>query len=339
MPEQPLVSIAAINYNNERFVIATLESIRNQTYQNIELVIVDDCSTDGSMDLINEWLKGYTKPYKIVKHEKNKGVSGACNSGVQNATGKYYSAIATDDIMLPEKTQIQVAILEAKGNNVGAVYSDAYLIDEDGTQREALFIPTHKQFAEIPSGNIYEILLQGNYIPGMTFLFRRSIFNEVGPFDETLIYEDYDMWLRIARKYQIIYAHTPSAQYRLRVNSLRTSIKNWIYSDARIFLKHTDGPIPVERIKNIIREAYAKGDGQTMALFKEYAAKTKNRFFKAAWLLWKYKVTWPTAEIILGRIDGYCSVNVSNWYIDLCIYKDILGAMKTSNSSYFSRAK
>jgi glycosyltransferase involved in cell wall biosynthesis len=419
----PLVSIAAINYNNSGTVIDTLESIRAQTYPNIELIIVDDCSTDNCVELIIEWLKCYGGKYKLICHETNKGVCATYNSGLNNASGKYFSAIDTDDIMLPEKTERQVNILEGSAPNVAGVYSDAYRIDINGLCLEGLFIQNHRQFSEIPTGNIYDALLQGNYIPCMTFLFKKRIFEDIGGYDETLVYEDYDMWLRIAKKYEILFSDFVSSKYRIRPGSLSFTIKNWISSDARIFIKHIDGQLPIARIRNIALEAYSCDDKETMSHIREIGAKTsdsclmliflfwqmkispafgclvvkeiqsgetqdqqepkrnifvvltekvletlpstsinqiardayagntsetmplirvlmkktQNRYLKAAYLLWKYKVFVPNGLIILSRIDGYCNANVSNKYIDLCIYKDILGAIRSANTSLFKR--
>lgn len=425
MSDLPLVSIAAINYNNANFVIETLESIRSQTYPNIELIVIDDCSTDNSPAMIDEWLKGYKGVYKFIRHEVNKGVCEACTSGVNNATGKYYSAIATDDLMLPEKTALHVSILEVSDAKTGAVYSDAYMVNEKSEQFDGSFIPRHRQFDKTPSGNIYHALLQGNYIPGMSFLFKRAVFDVVGSFDKSLVYEDYDMWLRIASKFEIIYSDVISVKYRVRPGSLVSTIKNWGYSDMKIFLKHVGAPLPMQRLRDTAIHAYLISDGPTMPLVNELADKlndrffktifllwhfniphqmgtivlakadptlyvtkasdikvddrsgtaslsdrllsalsfdeikelarnayasentatkplidrlvvqTKNRFFKAVHLLWKYKVSVPNGLIILERIDSYCSTNRNKYYIDLCIYKDIFGAIKTGNSSFF----
>src|SRR6185312_4924818 len=128
--EQPLVTIGAIGYNNARYVIETLESIKSQTYPNVELIVTDDCSTDKSVvGLITEWLKSYNHPYQFIIHDKNKGAPAACNEVIRRAKGKYISLIATDDILMPDKTRLQVEMLEKAGGNVGAVYSDAFIID------------------------------------------------------------------------------------------------------------------------------------------------------------------------------------------------------------------
>ena len=96
--ELPVVTIGAINYNNEPYVLETLDSIAAQTYSNIELVVVDDASTDGSLRKIKEWLASYERPYKLVVHPKNEGVHKAYESVIKNASGEYISLVATDDV-------------------------------------------------------------------------------------------------------------------------------------------------------------------------------------------------------------------------------------------------
>ncbi|WP_303813338.1 glycosyltransferase family A protein, partial [Apibacter mensalis] len=93
--ELPLVSIVAINYNNSKHLVETLDSIDQQTYKNIELIIVDDCSTDDSVKKIDQWLLTYNKPFQFIKHIENKGICKTINDGYKVAKGKYISSIAT----------------------------------------------------------------------------------------------------------------------------------------------------------------------------------------------------------------------------------------------------
>jgi glycosyltransferase involved in cell wall biosynthesis len=302
MPDQPLVTIAAINYNNSMYILETLNSIRDQTYTNIELIIVDDCSIDNSVELVENWLKTYTGKYKFIKHEVNKGVCVACNTGLRNATGEYVSSIATDDAMMPDKTKIQVAILEASGEDVAGLYSDAYLMDEHSNPINGVFIDIHRKFNERPSGNIYEVLLQGNYIPAMTFLFKRKLFDDIGLYDESLVYEDYDMWLRIARKYTILFSDFISCKYRIRPGSLSSTIKNWDYSDIKIFSKHAGAPLPMQRLRNIAHKVYVNSDQQTIALLPKLAADISDEYIAAAYLLSQCHVPVETGETILSKI-------------------------------------
>ena len=110
-------------------------------------------------------------------------------------------------------------------------------------------------------------------------------------------------------------------------------------TDASMLAKLMCEVLPVDCLKEIARDAFTNSIADTMPLVKELARKTHNRYFKAAWLLWKYKVFVSNGLIILKRIDGYCSVNVNKTYIDLCIYKDIFGAIRTSNSSFLKSKK
>ena len=178
MPALPLVSIVTCSFNNADFILETLDSIKAQTYANIELVIVDDCSTDNSVAIIEEWLKTYPGKYKFIRHETNLGGSVPYNVGLKNATGKYYAAVDTDDALMPEKIERQVAILESAGENVAAVYSNAYVIDVKSEPVDGLFAGRHRQFEVLPTGNIYNELLQGNFIPVMSLLVRRKVFDE-----------------------------------------------------------------------------------------------------------------------------------------------------------------
>ena len=93
----PLVTMLAICYNHSRFVINCLESIRHQTYSNVELIVLDDCSTDNSVALINEWIARHAVDCRFVQHRVNAGVCRTLNEGITLARGKYISMIATDE--------------------------------------------------------------------------------------------------------------------------------------------------------------------------------------------------------------------------------------------------
>ena len=183
MPDLPLVTIGAINYNNAKYVIETLESIKSQTYRNIELIIVDDCSTDKSFELIHDWLKTYKGICKVIAHEINLGVCATCNDVLRNASGEYISIIATDDIMLPEKIAKQVELLLKTNDDIGAVFSDAYLINEDSSLKKELFIQRYRKFDKVPSRFIYKDLLEGNFLPAMSVMVKKICYNDVGLFE------------------------------------------------------------------------------------------------------------------------------------------------------------
>lgn len=275
MSNLPLVTVGAANYNNAKYVLKTLESIKYQSYPNIELIIVDDCSTDNSVELIENWLTSYDKPFKFIKHDINLGVCAACNGLLKNASGKYISTIATDDILMEEKIMNQVKILENSDNDVCAVYSDAYLIKEDGSPRYGWFIQNHGHFVDLPSGNIFNRLLEGNYLPAMSLLVKKSSYDEIGMFDENLVYEDYDMWLRLSKKYKFILSDYVSVKYRIRDSSASFTIKNWNNSYIQIFLKHLDNPVALKQLEKIVIDMYLTKEKVDWHLLKPHIYTSK----------------------------------------------------------------
>lgn len=111
-PKMPLVTVGAFCYNNAQRVTETLDSILSQTYSPIELIIVDDCSTDNSVEVIKNWVKQNDVQCRMNFHTKNIGVCAGVNKVVQNCKGKYITFIG-DDIMLPHKSEKDIAVLEA----------------------------------------------------------------------------------------------------------------------------------------------------------------------------------------------------------------------------------
>lgn len=240
-----IVSVCAINYNNTSWVLETLESIHNQTFKNFELIIVDDCSTDDSVGKIENWLNEKNNSnYTLIKNITNLGVSKTCNIAVKVAKGKYITLIATDDVMLENKLKVQVDFLKNTDEEVGAVYSDAILIDENSDILYGRFIQRHKPtLTKIPSGYIYNELIKANFIPIMSVMYKTRILNEIGYYDENLVYEDYDFLLRLSSKYKIVFSEYISVLYRVRKNSLSNTLpssKEWKRSNVLIYLKQID---------------------------------------------------------------------------------------------------
>jgi len=128
----PLVSVVALCFNQEKFLIDTLDSIRHQNYPNMQIIILDDASSDGSPAKIKAWLRQYDGPVKVVFHSQNQGICRSSQEALQYVHGKYFQLIACDDIMLPNKIAQQVEILESRETETALVYSDAALITENG---------------------------------------------------------------------------------------------------------------------------------------------------------------------------------------------------------------
>lgn len=247
----PLVSTIALCFNQGKFAVETLESIRNQTYPNIELIIMDDCSSDNSVEVIENWIKETGYPCLFIKHIQNQGICKSLNEAFSHCKGRFFQMIACDDIMLPEKTAVQVELLEKQGDDVAVVYSDAYLIKDDGTPQYGWFIQKRRGFIDVPTGYIYEDILKGNFIPAMSTLLVSNVIDKLGGWDNSLSYEDQDMWLRISKDYKFLFSDTPSVKYRNHQKNVTKKLSGMLGMETEfwIYRKHIDNPIGLKQFR------------------------------------------------------------------------------------------
>lgn len=225
MTGQPLVTVIAVCYNHARFVIECLDSIRNQTYPHMQIIIMDDCSQDDSVEIIRDWIARYGIECKFIAHQKNQGLCRTLNEALSHADGKYVSLIATDDLWLPDKIICQVEVMEKLPDSVAVLYGDTYLINEAGAPLPGLILDQCRDnLGTPPVGNIFPVLLEVNTIPALTALIRRSCYEKVGYYDENLRYEDWDMWLRIAQSFSFAYAPEPLSKYRQVATSMQRTL-------------------------------------------------------------------------------------------------------------------
>jgi len=220
----PLVSVLVLNYNQARFVVECLESVRAQTYASLQLIIMDDCSADGSVDIIREWIAKTGTTCTFIAHAENRGVCRTLNEALSFASGKYVAMIAADDIWLPAMIEEHVRVLERADDEVGIVYGDSLQIDEDGNLLPQKFIESHRAFSRMPEGDIFSVLVQRSFIPAHTALIRRSCYDRVGLYDESLCIEDWDMWLRIGQYFKFAFSKTVNAKYRIVATSITRQV-------------------------------------------------------------------------------------------------------------------
>jgi len=202
MNNNPTVSVIIPIYNRAHMIGRAIQSVSKQSYQDFELIIVDDGSTDNTDEVVKEFQQK-DKRITYIKHDKNKGGSAARNTGIKASKGKYIAFLDSDDEWLPEKLEKQVKLINRKNNcKIRIVGSGAiYILDREG-KKECFYIkPTNNK-------NIFISFLKGEYVPlgGSMFLIDKYVFNECGLFDESLVLrhggqQDYEMWLRIAKKY------------------------------------------------------------------------------------------------------------------------------------------
>lgn len=215
----PLVSIGVLSYNNSNYIIDTLESLDKQTYDNIEIIIHDDASTDNSREIINEWSKNKNNVILLFA-DKNVGVCKSLNKLVKEAKGDYISNIASDDYYEPEFVAKRVALLSETPDDVGVCYSWSKIIYEDG--RDLCF---EKRDAN-PSGYLFDFISSGVSVLAkpFTLMAKKEVYLNDGLFDETLMYEDLDWFLRVSQKYKFIFFDSYDTVYRERIGTLGTKI-------------------------------------------------------------------------------------------------------------------
>jgi len=266
----PMVSILVINYNNACYIHACLNSIVKQTYGDYEIIIADDCSTDNSEDEIKKWLGAHSNlTFKYIQHETNAGnPSATCNTALRHARGKYISLISSDDLMHDRKLEIQVAELENTDDQVGALYSDAQFIDEKGHRVFGSFIQHQRRGDyKLPGSDMYDDLCKRNFIPAMSILYKKEIFDHVGFFDEELTFEDYDMLLKIAKNYSINFSEYVSVSYRLHDSSLSSSCV-YVPSQIKIMLEHQDCKQAFYTLKELAENVVIYRNSECLPLLK-----------------------------------------------------------------------
>jgi glycosyltransferase involved in cell wall biosynthesis len=212
--------VIVLCYNQAAYVVDTLDSVRLQTYGHVQLIVTDDCSTDESAAVIRDWIDRHQISCHFLAHSKNAGICRTLNEALAVADGKYIAMVAADDIWLPEKLARQVEVLERCSDRVALVYTDAWRADVNGTRLPGMFIAQHRTFARMPEGDVLATLVDGNFIPALTPLIRRSALDQAGPYDEELAFEDWDMWLRLAASFEFRFLSWPSGVYRVVPNSL-----------------------------------------------------------------------------------------------------------------------
>lgn len=205
---QPLVSVVIPCYNHEQFVQDSIQSVIDQSYQNIELIIIDDGSRDSSVEMIQTMITKCEKRFSRFefRYRPNKGLSATLNEAIMWCEGEYYSALASDDRMLPFKTKEQVEILE-NDESLAAVFGGVKLIDEDDRYVGEWLREDHIYCFE-------EIILHQHELPAPTALLRLSILRQVGGYKASLKIEDWYMWLKISEHYNIFYKAQLYCEYR-----------------------------------------------------------------------------------------------------------------------------
>ncbi len=196
-----LVSIITPVYNGQDFLDRSIKSVLAQTYENWELLLIDDGSSDNSVQIIKYYLED--NRIKLLRNESNSGIPTTRNKGIENSTGEFIALLDQDDEWLPHKLEKQVNKFLEIDDSFGLIYSNVEVRTDQG------ILADQKKEIE-PEASIQsnlELMLSRNLITSPTAMVKRKALEEVGLFDESIRWggDDYDLWIRIAHKYKFDY--------------------------------------------------------------------------------------------------------------------------------------
>lgn len=187
---KPLVSIIIPSYNHEKFILQTIKSIENQTYENIEILIIDDCSIDATTNLLQR-IK-HTKA-KTIFHKENKGLIKTISEGVDLSSGEYIAFCASDDYWHPEKISLQIAEIE-KDSNIKIIFTEGFDVDENSNVIGKIKYTNKKSNIR----NFDEVIMHAD-LPPASILFRKKDLINAGGINQSFKIEDLPIWLSLLK--------------------------------------------------------------------------------------------------------------------------------------------
>ena len=209
---QPLVSVICLCHNHEEFVIESVQSVLNQTYKNIQLIVVDDHSLDRSVEVIKDFVSNHPA-IEFLPIPNNLGNCKAFNLGLKMAKGQFIIDLSADDVLMPDRIEKGVKALESAGEKFGVQFSDAESIDRHG--RRIGFHSDRFPHSRVPQGEVFTEVIGRYFINSPTMMMRREVLEQMNGYDESLAYEDFDFWVRSSREYKYLYIPEPLVKKRL----------------------------------------------------------------------------------------------------------------------------
>jgi glycosyltransferase involved in cell wall biosynthesis len=269
----PSVSIGIITYNHSQFIEECLDSIRTQTYQDFEVFISDDCSTDNTSDIIENYLRKYPNfRATFFRQENNLGVTKNSNFVFHKSDSKYSVIFAGDDVMMPDRLEIQVAVLD-KNSQASFCYSNCEWFHSNSGRK----ICNHFGFLQKPPQNLYD-LISDFTIPTPTMMMRRSMAPKYGYDDRLAFFSDFMMAVDLWQKGEAIFI--PQNLVKYRKHSLSIMSTNLCIDDRKELLS-----IFTERFIGFPQMMKAIENYRSIYNYAVISDLIKNKDFRAAFKL------------------------------------------------------
>jgi len=272
-----LVSVIMPTYNRAEFIGKAIDSVLAQDYKHLELIIIDDGSTDDTKEIVESYLSDKILYY----YQDNSGQSVARNNGINHANGKYIAFLDSDNIYNPGKISTQVAFLN-ENSEYQVIYGDDEFIDENGNTFSTKNMQRY-------SGFIYDKLLINNIISHNTVMARKYCFEEMGGFNEFLsVADDYELWLRFSTRYRFYYMPVLFVKYRVMENQISTDKEKRFESNEIIIRRSMEqnSELVNKKLEKYAmcrfytrRGAYKAATGKIREAMKDYFMALQFKFF------------------------------------------------------------
>lgn len=228
---KPTVSVIIPTHNRAELLKRAINSVLRQTFEDFELIVVDDASSDNTPEVVESIKDGRIQ---YVRLEKNSGGPVARNTGIKGARGRFIALLDDDDEWLPNRLELQIEKFESLEKDVGVVYGGFYYVSQDTGEIIGKRLPRYR-------GDVYTHLLKENFIGSPTLLIRRECFKKAGLFDPELkSSQDWDMWLRIAKYYRFDYVPAVVAKYYVHGHQITFNMEKYISGRERFVWKYPD---------------------------------------------------------------------------------------------------
>jgi glycosyltransferase involved in cell wall biosynthesis len=253
-PPAPTVSVASLCFNTGRFVVEALKSLERQTFRDFDVVVVDDGSTDDSVTLLKRWAADSALRLRLLENGRNQGIPASLNRAILASKGDLVTWLSDDEwdedrletvvdcfSQLPESVQVlfgDAVVMDEHNNEVGYL-SPATTFEVVGFPHDPAMIPEPGRLAVIPGRIAHEALQYRCFLPAPSVTVRRSLYDVIGLYDESLAVEDLDCWFRASAVADFAYLRRPLVRYRLHTSNFSGGSKEtYLAALAQVLARH-----------------------------------------------------------------------------------------------------
>lgn len=273
------VSVILLSYNQSAYIQKCLDAFEKQTFKDFEIIVIDDGSADHSLEIINKWSRRTQISNKIISNDQNLGICKTINKALTFSSGKYVSIMACDD--WPDSNYLKVMLdsISSQQNNVAFVFAHTREVSEKGLPVNSNNVAIQPKAHLYKPQVLFEELLKANKVQAPAVMIRKSALDVCGKYDESLFFEDYDMWLRLSNAYPVLEINHILVNYRIVAKSMSRNSQSFLArkkSEMEILLKwagssNSNDEVIADRIRNLSIELLKDNQIPTALSFLDQA--------------------------------------------------------------------